>query len=115
MNNTNDEAKGGSAFLSWGLEQLRSWHRVLTPKVEARAESNPPPEASGGGAELQGGASLVLVPTVECIVLLLMCLYLLWGYADKKRTSVCIRLVALVGWFLSFALVVFLPLDIYMA
>ena len=115
MNNTNDEVKGGSAFLSWGLEQLRSWHRMLTPKVEARAESNPPPEASGGGAELQGGASLVLVPTVECIVLLLMCLYLLWGYADKKRTSVCIRLLALVGWFLSFALVVFLPLDIYMA
>lgn len=66
------------------------------------------------GAEHQGGAGLVVFPTIECIVLLLMCLYLLWGYADKKRTSLCMKLLTLVGWFLSFALVVFLPLDIYM-
>lgn len=42
-----------------------------------------------------------------------MCFYLLWGYADKKRTTICMRFLTVVGWFLSFALVVFLPLDIY--
>ena len=44
-----------------------------------------------------------------------MCLYLLRGYADRKRTSIFIRVLTFVGWFLSFSLVVFLPLDIYMA
>ena len=43
-----------------------------------------------------------------------MCLYLLWGYADKKRTSILMKILTVAGWFLSFALVVFLPVDIYL-
>ena len=69
--------------------------------------------AEEGRPEHRGGAALVILPAIECVVLLLMCFYLLWGYADKKRTSLCMKLLTLVGWFLSFALVVFLPLDIY--
>ena len=73
--------------------------------------------ASQGEAipEHRGGAALVILPAIECIVLLLMCFYLLWGYADKKRTSICMKVLTVLGWFLSFALVVFLPLDIYIS
>ena len=58
-------------------------------------------------------ADLVILPGIECIILMLICLYLLWGYAERKRTSIFVYLLTLVGWFLSFQLVVFIPLDIF--
>jgi len=34
-----------------------------------------------------GGAEVILIPIVELIALFIFCLYLLWGYADKKRSN----------------------------
>ena len=65
--------------------------------------------------EIKDKADLVLIPLIECIILFLMCLYLLRGYADKKRTSLCIKMLTVLGWFLSFSLVVFIPVDIFMS
>ena len=65
--------------------------------------------------EIKDKADLVLIPLIECIILFLMCLYLLRGYADKKRTSLCIKMLTLIMWFLSFSLVVFVPVDVFMS
>lgn len=34
-----------------------------------------------------GGAEVILIPILELSVLFIFCLYLLWGYADKKRSN----------------------------
>jgi len=62
-----------------------------------------------------GGAEVILIPIVELIALFIFCLYLLWGYADKKRSNHFIQIVTFIGWFLSFSLIVFIPLDIYLS
>jgi len=39
---------------------------------------------------------------------------MLRGYADRSTTSYCIQFIVLIGWFLSFSVIVFIPLDIYL-
>lgn len=34
-----------------------------------------------------GGIEVILIPVLELLILVAFCLYLLWGYADKKRSN----------------------------
>jgi hypothetical protein len=62
-----------------------------------------------------GGSEVILIPIIELLALFIFCLYLLWGYADKKRSNYFVQFVTFIGWFLSFSLIVFIPLDIYLS
>lgn len=58
---------------------------------------------------------MFFIPAVESIILLILCIWLLLGYRDKKRTPCSMQMATLFGWFLSFSLIVFIPLDVYLS
>jgi hypothetical protein len=53
------------------------------------------------------------VTLFEGILLLFLVAYLVWWFAAKKRTPMYVKVLTGVGWFLGFALILFIPLDIY--
>lgn len=71
-------------------------------------------EKFGGIADLYGD-SVVVIPMFQCVLLFIISLYMLWGYVDRKNTSIIISLIVLVCWFVSLSLLVFIPLDIYLS
>ena len=56
-----------------------------------------------------------MITFVQLIAILLVSLYLFWGYADRKRTPLCFGLVIILAWFFSFSVIVFIPLDIFLS
>ena len=58
---------------------------------------------------------IFIIPFIQCIIILVVAAYLLWGYADRKRTPIFFCLVVLVAWFFSFSVIVFIPLDIFLS
>ena len=68
----------------------------------------------GGIADLYGD-SVVIIPMFQCIMVLIVSLYMLWGYVDRKNTPCGISLIVLLCWFVSLSLLVFIPLDIYLS
>ena len=59
-------------------------------------------------------ASVFIWSTFQCVIILMVILYLLWGYANRKQNNMCYIFVVVVGWFMSFSVIVFIPLDIYL-
>ena len=57
--------------------------------------------------------SIYYLPAFQTLLLVIISLYLLRGYADRQTTSYFIQFTVLIGWFLSFSVIVFIPLDIY--
>lgn len=58
--------------------------------------------------------NVVLWASIQLAIILVVCIYLLRGYTDRKQTSIFIQIVVVIGWFLSFSIIVFIPLDIYL-
>lgn len=54
-----------------------------------------------------------IMPVVESVMVLIAAVYLVRRYADKARTPTWCMILAYVGWFLGFSMVVFVPLDIF--
>ena len=62
-----------------------------------------------------GGNLLICIPILELLAFFIFCFYLLCGYADKKRSNYFVKILTLIGWFLTLSLIVFIPLDIYLS
>ena len=54
------------------------------------------------------------IPVVESVIVLVITVYLVFRFADKKRTPVWCYVLTIFGWFLAFSMIVFVPLDIYL-
>jgi hypothetical protein len=58
---------------------------------------------------------ITIVATIIEVVLLLIFTYvLIWYYASKELTPIYVKALTLLGWFLGFAIILFIPLDIYL-
>lgn len=55
----------------------------------------------------------VIITIIECFLLLIFTFVLMWMYAAKDRTPIYVRVLTVIGWFLGFAIILFIPLDIY--
>lgn len=51
----------------------------------------------------------MVITLVEAILLLLFSMYLVRFYADPKRTPLYVKILTMIGWFLGFAVILFLP------
>ena len=51
---------------------------------------------------------------VQCALILVFCIYMVRGYADPKQTPLIVYIIVIGGWFISFSVLVFIPLDIYL-
>lgn len=58
--------------------------------------------------------SVFLLAIIQCAFIVIVVLYMLWGYTDRKHTPILIQFIVAVAWFLSFSVIVFIPLDIYL-
>jgi LMBR1-like membrane protein len=56
---------------------------------------------------------VTLVAGVECILLMLYCVYITWSYAAKGRTPLYVFILTITSFFLSFMIIFMIPLDIY--
>ena len=59
--------------------------------------------------------AVIVLPLIECTVILAVCGYLLRGYIDRERTPMPLIVATYIGWILSFSLMVFTPLDVYLS
>lgn len=59
-------------------------------------------------------ALIMIAPSVEMLLVLIISGLLIRRYVDRKRTSCWVTLLAYVGWFLGFSMIIFIPLDIYL-
>jgi len=55
----------------------------------------------------------IWIPALEGIVILLITMYLANRYADKERTPLYSKVLTIIGWWLAFSMICFIPLDIY--
>lgn len=51
----------------------------------------------------------MVITLIEAILLLLFSMYLVKLYADPKRTPFYVKVLTVIGWFLGFAVILFLP------
>ena len=54
------------------------------------------------------------IPAVESIVVLIITIYLVIRFADKKRTPFWCYVLTIFGWSLGFSMIIFVPLDLYL-
>jgi len=60
------------------------------------------------------GAEVYIISILEGIVIFIICAYVLHGFTDHKRSSLTTQVIILISWFLSFSIIVFIPLDLYL-
>lgn len=53
------------------------------------------------------------IPLVEALSVLSLTCFLVYKYADTKRTNWFSLVITAVSWFLAFSMIFFIPLDIY--
>ena len=55
----------------------------------------------------------LLITLLESFLILAITVYLVRSYASHERTSLYVQILTMIGWFLGFATIIFIPLDIY--
>lgn len=53
------------------------------------------------------------IPLVEALSVLSLTCFLVYKYADTKRTNWFSLVITAISWFLAFSMIFFIPLDIY--
>ena len=61
------------------------------------------------------GQSVIIVPTLQSLFVFATTLYMICGYVDKKRTGWFTTIIVFLSWYISFSVIVFIPLDIYLS
>ena len=56
----------------------------------------------------------VYIPSFEALIIFFIILYLVREYADRARTPTSVVIFTIISWFMSFSMVMFVPLDIYL-
>ena len=59
------------------------------------------------------GNNVLIVGVVGSVLLLLFCIYSAWKYAAKGKTPLYVYILTTFSWFLSFMIILLIPLDIY--
>ena len=55
----------------------------------------------------------IWIPLAEAVAVLLVTCFLVYKHADMKRTNNFSLAITTLSWFLSFSMIFFIPLDIY--
>ena len=56
----------------------------------------------------------IWMPTVEAVVIFIVTLFLVAQYADRARTPFAVVLFTIISWVMSFSMIMFIPLDIWL-
>ena len=56
----------------------------------------------------------IVLPSIETTLVFAITVYLVRKYADLNRTPYVVMLMTVIGWFMGFSMIVFIPLDIYL-
>ena len=56
----------------------------------------------------------IWMPTVEAVTIFIVILFLVAEYADRARTPGAVILFTIISWFMSFSMIMFIPLDIWL-
>jgi hypothetical protein len=58
-------------------------------------------------------SAIYWVPSVEAVILLVLCIYLVRKFADMQRTNAFTILLVILGWYMAFSMIFAIPMDIY--
>ena len=58
--------------------------------------------------------SEVWMPSVEAVIIFIIILFLVHKYADKARTPFIVVVFTIISWSMSFSMIMFIPLDIFL-
>ena len=56
----------------------------------------------------------IWMPTVEAVIIFIVILFLVAEYADRARTPTLVVIFTIFSWFMSFSMIMFIPLDIWL-
>ena len=56
----------------------------------------------------------IWMPTVEAVAIFIIILFLVAEYADRARTPFAVIVFTIISWFMSFSMIMFIPLDIWL-
>ena len=56
----------------------------------------------------------IWMPTVEAVVIFIVTLVLVAQYADRSRTPFPVVMFTIISWVMSFSMIMFIPLDIWL-
>ena len=56
----------------------------------------------------------IWMPSLEAVVIFIIALFLVGQYADRARTPFIVVLFTVISWVMSFSMIMFIPLDIWL-
>ena len=57
---------------------------------------------------------IIVLTFLEAIILIGFTIYLVKIHSSRKTTPIYVEILTMIGWFLAYAIILFIPLDIYL-